>query len=149
MIEPYHIANLTGEWYVLARCQGSGELSQFAIPRISKAKLTDKRFTVPDDFDAEKLLSSTFGRFVLGKPQKVTLLFDQEIAPWVLERQWHQKQKVEKRKNGDLELTFQATGLFEVFRWVMAWGRYCNVVAPKELKDMVRDEVAAMARKLK
>ena len=144
IIEPYHIANLVGEWYIFAHCRSTGELAQFALPRISKAKLTEDHFSVPDDFDAKKMLSSTFGRFVLGTPQKVKLLFDKDIAPWVLERQWHPRQKAVKKKNGNIELSFEAAGLFEVFRWVMAWGRHCKVLAPKELRDMVLDEIRAM-----
>lgn len=145
IIEPYHIANLSGEWYVFAHCRRSDKLVQFAIPRIAKASLTKDSFVVPDDFDAEKMLSATFGRFVLGTAEKVKLLFDKDIAPWVLERQWHPHQKVTKRKNGSVELSFEAAGLFEVFRWVFAWGHHCKVLAPKKLKDWVRDEVKAMA----
>ena len=53
-------------------------------------------------------------------------------------------QRGKYRKAGDIELSFQAAGLFEVFRWVMAWGHHCKVLAPKELKSMVENEVALM-----
>ena len=65
----------------------------------------------------------------------------------IRDRQWHPKQKVKCHKNGDLELAFEVTGLFEVFRWVLAWGHHVNVLAPKELKTMVADEVQLMATK--
>lgn len=149
IIDPYHMANLAGEWYVFAHCRLSDQLIQFAIPRISRAKLLKESFSIPDDFDMEDLLSKTFGRFAIpyDKVHTVRLLFDKEIAPWVLERQWHPKQTVKERKNGNIELSFEAAGLFEVFRWVMAWGHYCKVLAPKELKKWVADEVELMARK--
>jgi predicted DNA-binding transcriptional regulator YafY len=43
-----------------------------------------------------------------------------------------------------VELEFPAKGLEEVMHWVLAWGRYCKVKAPKELKQMVAEEIAAM-----
>ena len=102
---------------------------------------------MPADFDPEKLLSATFGRFTSGENiQEVRLLFDKEIAPWVLERQWHPKQKIKKRKNGDIELSFKTAGLFEVFRWVLAWGHYVKVLEPKELKEWVKEEVKLIDR---
>lgn len=96
----------------------------------------------------EKILATTFSRFALGGTvHDVHLLFDKDIAEWVLERQWHPKQKIKKRANGDIELSFKVTGLFEVFRWVMAWGHSCKVLAPAELKKWVKDEVKLMAEK--
>jgi predicted DNA-binding transcriptional regulator YafY len=146
-IDPYHIANLAGEWYVFARCHLSDQLTQFSVPRIQKATLLEKTFKLPNDFDPEKLLATTFGRFALGdKVHEVRLLFDKEIAPWVLERQWQPKQKIQKRANGDIELSFKVTGLFEVFRWVLAWGHNCKVLAPAELKKWVKDEVRLMVQ---
>jgi len=36
--------------------------------------------------------------------------------------------------------------MYEVFRWVMAWGRWVTVLAPTELKKMVDDEITAMCK---
>ena len=147
ILSPYHIANLQGEWYVFGPTVDTGEIRQFSLARIKSASLTNKPFDIPATFDSDKMLQNTFGRFALGNNvQTITLLFDKEIAPWVLERQWHPKQKIKKHKNGDIELTFKAAGLFEVFRWVMAWGHYVHVKEPDELKTWVRDEVKLMAK---
>ena len=151
VIDPYHIANLQGEWYVFAKDHSSNELRQFSIPRIQAAKLIGDRFEVPADFDPNKFLASAFGRFALtsGQPHAVKLLFDKGVAPWVLERQWSPKQTTKQRSSGQVELAFQAAGLYEVQRWVLAWGHSVSVLAPKELKDMVRDEIKRMAAKVR
>lgn len=148
-IDPYHIANLQGEWYVFAHDHSSNELRQFAIPRIQKAELTADRFQIPDDFDPNKYLSVTFGRFAISsdKPHDVKLVFEKGIAPWVKERQWSAKQTLKERSNGQIELSFPAAGLYEVKRWVMSWGSAVRVLAPKELKAMVHNEIKAMAEK--
>lgn len=140
-MDPYHIANLQGEWYVFAWCHRADMLLQFSIPRIQKVALLQKTFQLPDDFDPEPLIQSAFGRFAgEGKLHTVRLLFDKEVAPWVLERQWHPKQKTRQRKGGELELTFPAAGLFEVMRWVLSWGRHVRVLAPEELQEQLTRE---------
>ena len=150
LVDPYHVANLHGEWYVFAFDHRGNELRQFAIPRIEKAELTDTQFVLPADFDPEKILSVTFGRFAhAGSPETVRLLFDREVAYWVLERQWHPKQKVKRRRDGKVELSFPTLGLYEVRRWVLAWGHNVRVLAPKELKDMVRKEIRLMVAKVR
>jgi len=147
LLSPYHIANLQGEWYIFGFSDADGELRQFSLARIQKAQLTERSFDVPEDFSAEKLLKHTFSRFVgSNKPFTIRLLFPKEAVAWVMEREWHSGQKIQPRAHGGIELEFQAYGLFEVFRWIMAWGRYVQVLEPKELKDMVRDEVAAMQK---
>jgi len=147
VIDPYHIANLAGEWYVLAHCHSKDDVIQFSIPRIQKAELLERTFEMPGDFDPDKKLALTFSRFIgSGKAQNVRLLFDTEVAPWVLERQWHPKQKVHTRADGRVELSFRITGLFEVYRWVLAWGSHCQVLEPAELKQWVKDEVRKMAK---
>ena len=117
-----------------------------AITRIEKADLTDKQFVLPANFDPEKFLSVTFGRFAhAGRQATVRLLFDRDAAYWVLERQWHPKQKVKRRRDGKVELSFPTLGFYEVRRWVLAWGHNVRVLAPTELQAMVRKEIRLMA----
>jgi len=146
LVDPYHVANLQGEWYVFAFDHLSNELRQFAIPRIEKAELTETKFVVLADFDPEKFLSVTFGRFAHGETtETVRLLFDREMAYWVLERPWHPKQALKRRRDGKVELSFPTLALYEVLRWVLAWGHHVRVLAPKELKEMVENEIKLMA----
>jgi proteasome accessory factor B len=58
------------------------------------------------------------------------LLFTAEVAPWVVEREWHPSQRLRKRKTGEIEMSFKTTGLFEVLRWVLSWGSAVEVLAP-------------------
>jgi len=150
LFSPYHIANLQGEWYVFGTTESGDKVIQLSLARIITAEITEKPFTIPEDFNPKPLLAGAFGRFTSSdKPKTVRLLFDKEIAAWVLERQWHPRQKIVRRKNGDIELSFPAAGLYEVFRWVLAWGHQVKVLEPVNLKNMVANEVCLIVKKLK
>ena len=128
----------------------SADIRQLAVGRIDQAVLLPNPFTVPESFDAGKLLNETFQRFAGDNlAHAVKVVFDKEVAPWVLERQWHPEQEVKIRRDGSVELSFQAKGLFEVMRWLLAWGCHVTVRGPKELREMLNDEIRAMAEKLK
>jgi len=146
LLAPYHIANLQGEWYVLGSSDTHPGIRQFALARMKSAALCEKRFEFPGDFDPAKLVSRTFSRFVGTESYAIRLLFDKEMAPWVSERIWHPNQKTATRKNGGIELTFHAAGLFEVYRWILAWGSHVKVLEPLELKNMVADEIKRMGK---
>ena len=145
VIDPYHMANFSGEWYIFAHCHKRKRVLQFAIPRIVEAELLKDEFIPPVEFEPEPYISTMFGRFGSRKEiLEFKLVFRENIAPWILERQWHPQQRVRMRKNGDVELMFETAGIDEVFHWVMGWGRWCRVIKPKELKERVKNEVEKM-----
>jgi len=147
-MDPYHVANLRGEWYVFGHSHLSDKLTPFAMARIKAAVVTDKPFSIPANFNPKKMFDATFSRFTLLPGQKahmVRLRFDKEVTSWIMDKEWHPKQKVTRLANGDIELKFPAAGLMEVQHWVLAWGRYVKVLAPAELKKAVAEEIRAMA----
>ena len=153
LVNPYHIANLQGEWYLFgayADISGKSEKSQrrqFSIARIEEATVTNESFQVPVDFSPEKLLADTFGRFTGNgiETYHVRLRFTKKVAGLVMEREWHAKQTIKRLRAGDVELTFPCRGLYEVQSWVLGWGHDVKVLEPNELRTMVRDEVLLMA----
>jgi predicted DNA-binding transcriptional regulator YafY len=73
--------------------------------------------------------------------QTVELLISNEIGTYALERQWHNTQKVEQRKDGSVSVQFTTTQIPEVLRWVLGQGHTVKVLNPPELVGMVKDEV--------
>lgn len=149
-INPYHIANLQGEWYLFGVYAGHEQVRQFSLARIEKGKVTKQTFPLPKSFDPERLLEGTFGRFA-GENEShiVQLLFTKESARWVEECEWHAKQTIKRLASGEVELTFPAKGLFEVKRWVLSWGPHVQVLAPKALQEDVSQDIRQMAQRLK
>ena len=146
-IHPLHMANLEGEWYVLAHETRWGDIAQFAVSRILKVTLSDETFTAPKGFDAGKMLENQFGKFVhtvTGKLTPVRLLFSPKAAPQIAERIWHPAQKLKWRRDGSLELTLPVQDLRDILPWLLSHGSTVQVLAPRELKKLVKTELEAM-----
>jgi predicted DNA-binding transcriptional regulator YafY len=144
------LACLADEWYLIAYDLKREDLRQFAVSRISKPpSLTSEYFD--REFDAEEYLSNRFNRFVgeKGKEYNIVVRFDSDTAPWILERQWHPKQKVTKHKNGTLTLSFPSPSLYEARRWVLQWGGSAMVLEPPELVKYVNDAARALLKNYK
>jgi predicted DNA-binding transcriptional regulator YafY len=138
VIEPVHLANLGGEWYLFARHQGHDDLRQFALARFQAAEVIEAAFVPPADEALRAQLDNAFGRFISDeKEQEVRLLFTKEVADWVAERQWHPSQRASMRKDGSLELRFRTRGMYEVERWVLSWGGDVRVLGPEGLRQAV------------
>jgi len=146
-VQPYHLANLQGEWYVFGVHKGHSDIRQFALARIAKAEVTAESFVIPPEFSPDKMLEGVFGRYTGQgdeKTQLVQLLFSKEIAQWITEREWHPDQIIKRRKSGDVELHLPIKGLFEVQRWVLSWGHWVRVLGPAELCRMMGVEIRMM-----
>lgn len=148
-IHPLHLANIEGDWYLLAYEPRWDDLAQFAVSRIRQVELQEATFTPPKDFDAGKLLEARFGKFVHmngGRPLKVRLVFRARIAASVAERTWHPRQIARFLKNGRLVLEFPVTEVQDVVPWVLSWGGYVVRVEPKALRDAVVEAARALTR---
>jgi predicted DNA-binding transcriptional regulator YafY len=140
--------NHIGEWYAVCWDHESGEIRDFHAGRITKLTRTERTFTIPDDWDAEKYLSRGFGMFRGGREVTVEIEFDQYQARYARERIFHQTQKREEMDDGRLRITFETTeaALEQVARWVMQYGSHANVTKPQELRDLIRAEIETMSK---
>ncbi len=143
-LSPYFVEPHPGghSLYVLAHDSLSNAERTFKVERIQSARLTEERFTVPEDFDLERRLRDSW-IVTDEEPVDVRLLFhDPKAAARVRENRWHTSQQESTRADGKLELRFTVAGLLEIQSWILGWGGSVEVLAPREL----REEIAATAR---
>ena len=144
-LDPYllHIYRGTN-LYVIGFCHKRQEKRWFRVDRIRGLKILDEEFTVEPDFDAKGHLAMIFQHEVGGVPQRVKIWFDSATAPFVGERHWHPSQELIKHEDGSLTLQIYVSGLNDLKRWVLGYGKGAVVKSPPELVEMVRTEIEAM-----
>lgn len=145
-VDPYHAVGYQAQWYLVGKCHYKESVRVFAISRMTNALMTDDYFFVPEDFDFKQYAGEHFGIFRSDDEFDVAVRFGPQAAPYVLEREWHPSQAVEKRADGSIELSFRVSHLFEVKRWVLSWGPDVRVLKPAELVEIVRSDLAAAAK---
>jgi len=148
-VHPLHIGEVDGGWYLIAHDLERGALRTFALPRMLRLKISNKRFDRPADFDGRAYLKQSFGIWnVAGdhSRQLVRVELKNYAARLAQERRWHPTQELQllNTKGTRVEVRFEVGRLEEVMRWVLGFGRQAKVLAPPELARMVRDEVKAM-----
>lgn len=146
-IHPYHLVNLEGDWYVLARDVKWKDLTPYALSRIQAAELTDEIFERLANFNVEQILRRRFGRFLrdsAGKSEQVRLLFVPELATYIGERTWHPQQRLHVRRDGAVVLTIPVPDHRDAFPWVLSFGARVRVLAPPALRRAVRQEARRM-----
>ncbi len=151
-LHPLHLGEVEGCWYVIGHDPDRDGLRTFALPRITGLKVAKKCFDPPEGFDGDAYLQRSFGIWTSpdNEPlQVVRIELTGYAAALADERRWHPSQQVERlnAKGTRVEVRFEVGRIEELVRWVLSWGRLAKVIAPKELKNRVADEIKAMGGK--
>ena len=147
-IHPYQLHFARGEWLLIARDEAKAAddtpIRCFNIARIGELNATNEHFVRDLNYDGEKYVAEMFCAERGESVVEVVVRFDEYQARYIRERTWHREQSVAENADGGLTLKFPASGLNEIARWVMSYGRHAQVLAPDELREIVSSHVAAM-----
>jgi predicted DNA-binding transcriptional regulator YafY len=144
-LDPYRVWYRSGGLYVVGLDHKSGEIRTFAVDRIRRLARTDERFEVPESFDFDAYIGSSFG--VIAEPAtRVRIRFDRRWADYVEERTWHPSQSLERTAGGGIQLTMEVGGTAELRSWVLSFGAGAQVLEPEGLRrDVARELERARA----
>jgi predicted DNA-binding transcriptional regulator YafY len=143
-VDPYHLANINGEWFLFAYDHLRRDLRTFAPARILELRPTGHRFERRQKFSLEQRLRDSFGVHAGQGQYEVVLRFNAAAADYIREKKWHPSQELREVGAGGVELRLRLSSLEEVARWVLSWAGNATVVQPRELAEKVR----AAARKI-
>jgi proteasome accessory factor B len=144
VVDPYHLANINGEWFLFAWCHLRKDIRTFVPARIQAAEPTGKTFARPQKFSLEKRLRDSFGVQSGQGHFEVVIQFNELVADYIREKKWHESQVLRELKDGGLELRMKLSSLAEVERWVLGWAGNARVLQPPALAE----SVAQAARKI-
>jgi predicted DNA-binding transcriptional regulator YafY len=138
VIDPYHLANVNGEWFLFAYDHLRRGIRTFVPARILAATPTGQTFERSQEFSLEKQLRDSFGVHSGEKEYQVVIRFSQEVADFIREKKWHASQELRELKDGGVELRLRLSGLLEIKRWLLSWGGDACVIRPPQLVEFVQ-----------
>jgi proteasome accessory factor B len=138
IVDPYHLANINGEWFLFGYDHLRKDIRTFVPARIQNVRATGKSFKRQASFSLENRLRDSFGVFSGDGTHEVALRFDAVAADYIREKKWHESQKLKELPGGGVELRMKLSSLGEVERWVLSWGGRAQVISPPELADTVK-----------
>lgn len=144
VVDPYHLANINGEWFLFGFDHLRKDIRTFVPARIHTVKRTGKTFQRPQGFSLEKRLRDSFGVHSGEGQYDVVLRFSPQVADYIREKRWHDSQELHELRGGGVELRLRLSSLLEIERWVLSWGGNATVLRPKELAISVRRAAQAI-----
>src|SRR6516225_2955033 len=145
-VEPWHLACVSGQWYLLGHDRNRRARRIFVLARMQKVSRTDHKFfnSRPGEGEIQHLFRNSFQIWQSenAELEQITLRFSGRGAQLVRERNWHSSQQIQELAGGNLELTLTLNSLEEIIPWILSWGKDCEVVRPAQLRKRVRSLTA-------
>jgi predicted DNA-binding transcriptional regulator YafY len=146
-VDPYHLTLFNGGFYLVAHCHLRQALRIFAVERIRQLEILATRFEPPETFDVEKYLAGAWG-ILRGDIVTVRVVFARPVARYIKDRLWHPTQRLRDLDGGRVEVTLEVADTVEVRRWILGFGSEAEVLEPAALREALRVDAEALARRL-
>lgn len=160
LFDPYGMVFYDADLFVVGHSHRAGAIRIFKMTRILSVEATTESFERPSNFSLEEQFRSSFGIFqATGTPVDIAVKFTGGVAALVEERVWHESQQLswqpaeetlfEQLPNEPetLVATFRLSGVLEFKRWIKSFGDQAEVVSPAWLREQIRDELFAAAKR--
>ena len=131
--------------YLIAHDQKRGEPRVYRLDRISGVTVLEDRFDPPLGASLRKLLGHAWGIWSSDRPVEIVLRFTPRVADRVTAANWHESQEVHELPDGRVELRLLIAEPTEIRPWILGWGKECEVVAPRELRESILAELEEAA----
>lgn len=149
-INPYSFAMRGTTWLLVAFCHRRNRPTDFAVADIRNVQVCqpEEGFTIPEDFNLDLHFRDRFGAVARGEPCEVRLLVEPEKAQYFRRKSYHPTQQIEKqREDGRIVVSYDVVGLDEVRSFVQGWGTGLTVVEPKELVEMIKQDIEVLCQR--
>ena len=146
LVDPYHLANINGEWFLFAYDHARKDIRTFVPARIQSVQPTGKTFERSQKFSLEKRLRDSFGVHSGEGEFEVVIRFNSRVADYIREKKWHESQQLRALKGGGVELRMKLSSLIEIERWILGWGGDAQVLKPRELAEAVKKSAKAILK---
>lgn len=140
VVDPQRITYADGGVYLIAFVPAYAQLRTFAAERIETLTVTDERFD-PKPLPAEPFPHSLGVN--TGPPERIRIEFDESVAPYIRERQWHASQQIEERTDGSILLTLDVCRDRPLQRWILGFGALARVDSPAALAQEILEAIEA------
>jgi predicted DNA-binding transcriptional regulator YafY len=116
----------------------------FRVDRIRKLEPKIAKFTREPNFDPSQYLNAIFQHEVGDGVVEIEIEFDAATAPYIRERKWHPSQQIVEHPDESLTLSMTVSGLNDIKRWVMSYGKGARVLSPPKPIAMIKTEIESM-----
>ena len=146
ILEPYALKLFKQRWYLLAKASDMPYLLLYSLDRMEEVVLTEMKFQLSPDFDAETFFEDCYGTIIDAtvEAERISIRVTSSQACYLKSLPLHHSQRLlsEDEEYSVFELYLKPT--YDFLQALLSYGSELEVIAPVSLRNQMQEEVAAM-----
>ncbi len=138
VLSPQRLVHYRDNWYIDGWCHLREQLRTFAIDRIETSRLINLKAIHVDEVTLNEHYKTSYGIFSGTPTKRAILKFNEKVAKWVAEEQWHPDQKGQFDIDGCYELEIPYRDPRELIQDILKFGPDVEVLKPEQLRSEIK-----------
>lgn len=141
LFHPYFVKRYKQRWYMVGLREKSNDIRTYALDRVMAMVMVSERFEMPEDMDPAAFFDNIIG-ITLSKAavRTVKIRTTPQQAKYFRALPFHPSQQEEIHDNYSI-FTYKLKLNYELVHEILGFGTAVTVLAPRELRVMVTDEL--------
>lgn len=141
LFHPYFVKRYKQRWYMVGLREKSNDIRTYALDRVKAMVMVSERFEMPEDMDPAAFFDNIIG-ITLSKAavRTVKICTTPQQAKYFRALPFHPSQQEEIHDNYSI-FTYKLKLNYELVHEILGFGTAVTVLAPRELRVMVTDEL--------
>ena len=149
VICPYQLILENGSVYVWAYSDWVDDIFMYDLNFMADVVVLNEKFDLPENFDINNYSGGgRLGAFAGDKVEKFKIRFTGYAKEWIKNHKWADDQTFIEDEESTT-ITFSSSQFEKVFESMLSWGRQAEPLAPARLVKRWKEEILAMAEKVK
>jgi hypothetical protein len=141
VLEPYFVKIFKQLWYVIGLNVKEGQVKTYSLDRISRLNLLQDTFVMPDDVNPSEFFKDCFGIITnKNSAKRIVLRVEPTQAKYFRALPLHASQQEEIHDQYSV-FTYRMRITYDLKEELLSHGSSIEVLEPKELKTLIRNEL--------
>ena len=149
VLHPYCLKVFKQRWYVVGWHEPSKDVRIYSLDRISKIEISQKKFKMPADFDAQEYFEDSYGAFRNDgvPPTTVRIKANAEEREYLRTLPLHHSQQEVETEQDFSEFELHIRPSFDFKQAILAMGANVEILEPQSLRDEIKSTLNNMLKK--
>lgn len=150
IVHPYYLKQYNNRWFLFCSNSDYTNLSNYPLDRILSVKLAHVPYR-DTDIDFDEYFADMIGvsRRNGQEPEDIVLRFPKDQYKYVSTKPWHGSQTVIEENDDFVTMQMHVIINYELEQKILSFGDYVEVVAPRSLRDRIKERMEKSLEKYK
>ncbi|MFZ4412033.1 MAG: helix-turn-helix transcriptional regulator [Bacteroidales bacterium] len=149
ILHPYYLKQYNSRWFLFGYNEEVNSISNLALDRMNAINETTLHYIENKTIDFEDYFEDVIGATVKNDTEPTTIILEinKNLWPYIETKPIHGSQKIKSREEESVVIELSLQINYELAALIFSLGEDIKVIAPIELKDIIKNKAEALLKR--